>query len=431
MMKFYIETLGCALNRGDSNLMKMLLMREGFNPTENPNIADIIIVNTCAVRADSEQKSLKLISKLKSENPKAKLVVAGCLTEINPYAILRQAPEAILISPYRILEVTAALSGGEKIRLGLSNSKKNLVPSILDGVIGIVPINDGCLGNCSFCVTKHARRALLSRPPSVIIPAVRNLVEAGAKEIQLASQDAGVYGIDISGRKILPELLGEINNEVQGKYMLRVAMMNPDTLRDILWKLIEAYRLEHIYKFAHIPLQSGDDEVLKLMNRNYTVKEYLDIIRTLKKEIPNITIATDIMVGHPGEDEQAFEKTLEVIKTGLIDRIHIAQYTPRPFTISARLEQISDGVKKARSRKLLDLHSSISSEKMNSYVGKKIRGFIVEASEKRKSLTVRTENYLSIVVKNSGEWKLGDEVIVKVTGATFFDLRGEILEKVT
>lgn len=428
-MRFYIETLGCALNRGDSNLMKMLLMKDGHEPTEDPLSADVIIVNTCAVRTDSEQKSLKKISGLKNKNQKARLVVAGCLAEINPYTILKKFPDAILISPYRVAEIAETVNNSEKLRLGFRWDKRDLVPAVLDGVIGIVPINDGCTGDCSFCITKRARRILLSRPPHLVLNSVKELVEAGAREIQLASQDAGAYGIDISGRKMLPELLEEIDRKVIGNYMLRVAMANPDTLIDILPRFVEAFKYDHIYKFAHIPLQSGDDEVLKLMNRKYTVEEFLEIIQTLKRNIPDITIATDIMVGHPGEDEQAFENTLKIVKMGYFDRIHIAQYTPRHFTLSARMNQISDGIKKERSKKLLELHESIVLEKMKRYVGKKLRGFIVERG-KRGSFIVRTENYLSIVVKNEGNWKLGDEVKVNITKATFFDLRGEIIEKI-
>jgi len=411
--------------------MKAILSERGHQIVDDYRDANAIIVNTCAVRSDSEQKSLKLINKLRTENPKAKLIVAGCLAEANPYSILKEFPEATLISPYRILEVADALDGGDKLRLGFSDRKRGFIPKILDGAIGIVPINDGCLGDCSFCITKRARRALLSRSPHAIISAVGEMVSSGAREIQLASQDAGAYGVDISGRKLLPRLLTDLNEKVSGKYLVRVAMMNPDTILDILDELVESFRLEHIYKFAHIPLQSGNDEVLKLMNRKYTVDDYLYIVQKLKKEIPNISVATDIMVGHPGEDDDAFNETLKLVKSGIFDRIHVAQYTPRPFTASARMDQVSDGIKKERSKMLIEAHSSLSLERMKRYVGEKMRGFILESNSRRKSVTLRTENYISVVAENNGSYKIGDEVLVRIKAATFFDLRGEIIEKIS
>jgi MiaB/RimO family radical SAM methylthiotransferase len=427
-MKVFIATMGCSLNKGDSIAIKAKLEENGHIVVEDPVLADALVINTCAVRSDSEQKAFKLISKLRSVNKGAKLIIAGCLSEVNPYSILKQFPRAVLISPYRINEINEALESDGGIFLGFSEGKRSKLPEVLDGPVGIVPINDGCLGDCSFCVTKWARRALLSRPPSAILSAVRNLVNKGAKEIQLASQDAAAYGVDLIGRKVLPDLVKRIDSEIDGRYMLRIAMMNPDTVADILDGVIKTFKLKHVYKFAHIPIQSGSDKVLRIMNRKYGVKDFIKIVEALKSEVPDIRIATDVMVGHPGEDDEDFEGTLRLIKMGLFDRVHIAQYTPRPFTRSARMPQLSDNVKKERSKMILQAQAEIGIEKMKRFVGKSLRGVVVETNIEKRSFTVRTDNYISIVVGNGGKIRLGNEVSVRITGATFFDLRGEIEE---
>ncbi|MEM3837644.1 MAG: tRNA (N(6)-L-threonylcarbamoyladenosine(37)-C(2))-methylthiotransferase [Fervidicoccaceae archaeon] len=429
-MRILLRTLGCALNRGDSLVIRDSLERAGHSFVDDPHQADVIIVNTCAVRSDSEQKSLKLISRLTSENPKAKLIVTGCLAEVSPYSILRLFPEASLISPYRVGEVVHVLDNGQRLLLGYSSEKRELMPISVMGAIAILPINDGCLGNCSFCVTKKARRILSSKPPSLVLHSIRDAVKKGAREIQLASQDAGAYGVDLAGKKLLPELIEAVDREVPGKYMIRIAMMNPDTIRDIIWEVVDMYRSEHVFKFAHIPLQSADDSVLKLMNRRYTLQDFMGLVGILKREIPGITIATDILIGHPGEDDAAFKKTLEIVKSGLLDRVHIAQYTQRPFTYSSRMQQVSDGEKKSRSKLLAEVHSKVALEKMKSYIGREIEGFIVERSTTKQTLTVRSKNYTSIVVPDTGEYALGDEVVVRVEEATHFDLRGVIERKV-
>ncbi len=432
-MKAYIATLGCALNQSDSYLMIQLLKEKNQEITNTPETADIIIVNTCTVRKDSEEKSIKTIYEAMRKNPRAKLIITGCMASAQPYTLLKYFPNAILISPENTSKITEAIGPrAKKVYLERNNEKRRLIPHFIKGAIATIPLNDGCLGECSYCITVRARRRLLSRSPRAIIETIRDLVvNKRVYEIQLASQDSAVYGIDITGKPLLPDLVRTIHEKIEGDYALRIGMMTPEWAGKILDDIIDIYRLPNTYKFLHLPLQSGDNRVLKAMNRQYTVEEYEEMIKEIRSKVPDITIATDIIVGHPGEDEAAFENTIKLIKTIRFERIHIAQYTPRPQTLSARLPQIPDPIKKKRSTVLSKLYEEIGYEYYKKYVGKTIDAVIVEdwGFGKKKSLTARTMNYISIVIPWNTKLQLGQKVKIHIDKATFFDLRGSILEQ--
>ncbi|AFH43145.1 tRNA (N(6)-L-threonylcarbamoyladenosine(37)-C(2))-methylthiotransferase [Fervidicoccus fontis] len=422
-MKFFIKTFGCALNRSDSELMREILISRGFEEIDNLENADVIIVNTCTVRKDSDQKAIEYIEKVKQLNKNSKIVVAGCIPGSQPYLIKSRFPDAVLISPYETNRIVDAIFY-ETDFLGYEEFKRYNVPIVKTGNIAIVPLNDGCLSNCNFCITKVARRRLLSRMPKVILKAIKDLVENGVYEIQLSSQDASVYGIDFKGRPLLPDLVETINQEIKGEYMLRIAMMNPDGVKKDLENFVKIFEYEHVFKFLHLPIQSGDDEVLKIMGRDYSIEDALYVVNEFRSRIKDLRIATDIIVGHPGESEEAFENTLKVVVSGLFDRVHIAQYTPRPFTLSARMPQISDSVKKKRSSLLKEELEKVLNKKMEKYVGKIIEGVVVEKDEKRESYIARTKNYISIVLKGGKKVSLGMKVNIEITDYTPYDLRG-------
>ncbi len=429
--RFYIETLGCALNQADTNLIIQLLREKGWRPTEDPREADVLIVNTCTVRKDSEEKSIKIARRLKKTNPHAKLVITGCMASAQPYTLRRIFPDSILVAPENTHLIARAVESmpGENI-LSPVSGKRMLVPTVRKGAIAIIPLNEGCLGKCSFCLTVKARRRLLSRNPKDIVRTVESLVKKGVYEIQLASQDSGVYGIDIAGKPLLPSLVNQINDIVEGEYALRIGMMNPNWALRMIDELVEALKRKHTYKFLHIPLQSGDNHVLKLMNREYTAEEFVELSKELKRKVHNITIATDVIVGHPGESEEAFRRTIETLREADVDRIHIARYSPRPHTISARLPQIPDPIKKERSRMLMKIYENIGYRKHSLYVGKTLEAVVVEdwGFNGKRSLTARTINYLSIVLPWDDHLKPGTIVKARIQRVTYYDLRGEVLE---
>lgn len=423
-LKIYIETYGCALAQFDSSIMTTLLRKRGHIFLKSPEKSDIILINTCAVRLDTEQRIVKRIKELKEIFPDKKYIITGCLTRARPGLLARNFPEASLISPQNSHLIWKAVESKKKVILINGRRDTSFMPSLpLKDKTATIMIQEGCLGTCSFCITKIARKELRSYPIELIVNSVKDLVSRGAVEIRLTGQDTAAYGIDLYGNSALPELLNEIINKVDGEYMLRIGMMTPELALKIIDKLLNILKHNKIYKFLHIPVQSGDDKVLKLMGRKYVISQYKELIKKIRNTLPNITIATDIIIGHPGENEEAFKKTLKLIKELKFERVHIAQYTIRPRTFSASLEQIPDPIKKERSTKLSKVVEEIGRKRMKKYLGRKVKALITERGFRRGSLIGRLENYIPVVIPET-QSILGKRILVKITDYSFYDIRG-------
>ena len=403
--------------------MKNILISNGHEIVSLPEDAEVIVVNTCTVRLDTEQRILKRLNQLKkllNNNNKIKLIVAGCMAAAQPYTVTKVVPEASLISPQNITRIHEVVEKpGRIIMIGNERDTTLLCP-LVEGFTAVIPIAEGCLGNCSFCITKIARRKLRSYKPDLVIKAVQEAVSRGAIEIDLTAQDTAAYGVDL-GITRLPDLLEAVVEKVRGNYMLRIGMANPDNLLPILDKLIEVMKHPNIFKYVHIPLQSGSDKVLKIMRRKYTYDDYRFLVREIRKKIPEVQLATDIIVGHPGEDEEDFQLTLKAIEELIPDKVHVAQYTIRPRTEAASMKQLSDSIKKYRSTELSKTIEKIGSALNSVYVG--TRAWVIVSRKSFRGTPVgRTINYKPVVV--SGLEKVGVSGYVEITQYTFYDLRG-------
>ncbi len=422
--RVYIETYGCALSEFDSALMAETLRARGHSLVKDPSEADVLLVNTCAVRLDTEQRIAKRLAKLRRLYPGARLVVAGCLAKSRPGLIARVAPGASLVSPQNVVNVWKAVESTGRVVLLEGSRPTNVIPRIPVSMgVATMMIQEGCLSDCSFCITKIARREVKSYPPRAIVEAVRDAVERGAVEIRLTGQDTGVYGVDLPGKPRLPDLIAAILDKVPGDYRIRVGMMNPEHLLEWVDDYLDLFKDERLYRFFHIPVQTGDDELLKLMRRNYTVAEFKSIVKRIRERVEDPLIATDIIVGHPGETEESFKKTLDLVKELRFERVHMAQYTIRPRTLAAGLPQVPDPVKKARSTALAKLVERIGLERYSRYIGSRLRALVAGAPFREESLVARIQNYTPVVIPE-GEARVGEWVEVEITGATFFDLRG-------
>lgn len=423
----YIENYGCAANKADLEIMLAYIFRSGYSPVSKPEEADVILMNTCGVKKPTEDRILNRLRALSSlDKP---IIVAGCLPKINLNAIMKASQNiSAVLDPYSVDKIGLALKAAEKNERGrILFSEKPVIkvgqPKIrVNQAIEIIPIAEGCLGACSFCCVRFARGVLFSYPKELIVERLKEAVSEGVKEVWLTSQDNGAYGLDAGTN--LVDLLKECCR-IGGRFFIRVGMMNPNHAIRMLPELIDVYKDERIFKFLHLPVQSGDNDVLKMMNRKYTVEEFKAIVKAFRKDFPDITIATDIICGFPGESREAFEKTLRLVEEVEPDVVNISKFFPRPNTLAARMRQIESKEVAYRSRLMTNAANKISLKRNYRWVG--WRGeVLVDEKGQGDSWIGRNYAYKPIVVK-SGENLLGKFISVEVTAAHVNYLEAEVI----
>ncbi|MEM0350376.1 MAG: tRNA (N(6)-L-threonylcarbamoyladenosine(37)-C(2))-methylthiotransferase [Archaeoglobaceae archaeon] len=399
-MRVAIETYGCTMNQSDSDVIRALVA-ENFVLSDVKD-ADVVVINSCGVIDFTERKIIKRIRELKSLGKK--VVLAGCLTRISKEA-LNLADSAI--SPDNLDKIVDAIKGacdgGARFLQWRRDLDKTSLPKLRlrENVIAIVSIAEGCVGNCSFCATKFARGKLRSFSLQGIVEEVRNAVKQGFKEIQLTSQDTGCYGLD-KGELMLPELLEKIC-EIEGDFRVRVGMMNPHHAKKMLEDLLNAYENEKIYKFLHLPVQSGDNAVLEHMRRDHSVEDFLEVVEAFRRRF-DITLSTDIIVGYPTESDESFWKSYELIEKVKPDIVNITRFSKREGTPAAKLKQIPGWIVKERSRKLTELCVKIGLENNKKYVGKEFR--VLVTSHGKKWMLSRNNSYRAVITFGRlGEFK--------------------------
>ncbi len=419
-MKVYLETYGCTMNQADSDLIRGVLSRK-YQLVDRIDEAEIAVINTCGVIEFTERKILRRMEELKR---RGKIVIAaGCLTKIARDRVSKICDA--LVSPdniHLIDGVVEKVLKGEKVELLSPNkidkaSLHGLKRRLNDNAIAIVSISEGCLGKCSYCATKMARGHLRSFSIENIVSEIREVVNAGYKEIQLTSQDTGAYGLDKG--YTLVDLLEKIS-EIEGEFRVRVGMMNPQHVINIIDDLINAFSSEKIYKFIHVPVQSGDNRVLEDMRREYTVEDFIEIVRLFRKHFDDVTLSTDIIVGFPTESEESFWKSYELIKEVKPDIVNITRFSPRKGTLAAKMKDIPNWIKKERSRKLTELTRKIGLENNIKFVGRRERVLITRKG-KKDTLLSRTDSYRPVIINRGC---IGEFTDVKICGATFNYLKG-------
>jgi MiaB-like tRNA modifying enzyme len=420
-----METFGCTFNQADSQIMAGLLEERGEEIVESPEEADVIILNTCYVKQPTEQKIINHIQKIQLKFPEKKLIIAGCMVDIDPGKLEKLAPNAGWIGARRIKSapevVEATLNGDCKRVTGHGIDVKTHLPrKRSNSLIHILQICEGCLGKCSYCCTRFARGTLQSYPTSLLKQEAEQAVAEGCVEIQLTAQDTAAYGKDTG--ESLANLINQITS-IEGDFRVRIGMMHPKNIKDDLESVINSFKNEKVYKFLHLPLQSGNDQVLTSMKRNHSVLEYLNIVNRFKSEIPEISLATDIIVGYPTEDEDAFQDTLDVIREISPDFLHISKYQHRPGTMSSKMDEIDHVTMKKRSRSLNDLKTNISLYKNRKLLGT-IQNILITDKGSKGGYIGRTNSYKTVIVD---EAQLGSFIKVKITQSLSTYLKGRIL----
>lgn len=426
--RVFLKSFGCSTNLADGEVMAGCLVEAGYVLVDSLAGADVIVYNTCAVKGPTENRMIELLKRV----PRGKkLVVVGCLPLINFERLQREATFDGAAGPAlgeRIVGVVDAVLRGEKV-LALEDAEK-AKPSLrlprvrINPVIGIIPISYGCLGSCAYCCVVFARGRLRSYTVGEIIERVKLDLSSGVREFWLTSQDTACYGLDIGTS--LPELLRAVCS-VDGDFKVRIGMMTPNMALKILDKLVEAYKDKKVFKFLHIPVQSGDNEVLIRMRRFYTVEDFKQIVNVFRESFPKMTIATDVICGFPGETRDAFEKTLRLLEEVEPDIVNVSKFFSRPRTPAAKMEEtVPFSDVRERSSKLSGLALKIALKKNMKWVGWDGKVLVDEQGTVPNSWICRNFAYKPIVVKSSMNL-LGTVVQVKVSKAFPTHLEGEIL----
>jgi len=420
-MKIYVETYGCAANQADGEVIEGVLSSHGHVIAADPVDADVCVVNTCTVKTPTENKIKRRLRELEEND--CRVVVAGCMPAAQEN-LVDEFPSFCFIgvnSENACDAVSAALVGERYVNVSAPSGKIKIQTIRHNHVVEILPISEGCLGSCNYCVTKLARGNLTSYRSGDIVRRVEKAVGDGVKEIWLTSQDTGAYGRDFGGD--LAGLLNQVGG-VSGDFMVRVGMMNPDHALAQLDELDAVLESEKIFKFAHIPVQSGDDGVLSDMGRKYNVKEFEKVVDCFRRKL-GATISTDVICGYPTETEGAFENTLGLLERIKPDVLNVSRFWSRPKTRAAELKQLAGRVTKDRSRRAVRLFEGVGLKQNQKWVGWKGKALVSQKNEDG-SYTGRNTHYKPIVIKHHQEL-LGKWVEVEIEEATYYDLRGRII----
>lgn len=424
-MKVFIESYGCTFNKADGQIIAGVLQENDIDIVDSIEQADVIIVNTCYVKLPTENKIVYKIQKLQNEFPDKKIIIGGCMVEIDPEKLDKIGPNCSWIGPHQLNKSADIVKGtycGDVVReSGFSKDSKVCVPKVTDdSLIHIIQICEGCLGACTFCCTRFARGPLNSYPISDIKKEAQAAIENGACEIQLTAQDTAAFGRD-SGEK-LSDLIKEVAN-IKGDFRIRVGMMHPKNILDDVDEIIDAMKHPKVYDFIHLPVQSGSDKVLSDMRRGHNISQYMDIVSKFKKEIPDLTLAVDIIVGYPTEDDEDFDLTVKLLKEIKPSLIHLSKYQHRKGAISSSLKEIPHDVMKKRSKYLSQIKSEITEEENKHLVGTNQKVLVVEEGSKG-GFIAKTNSYIPVIVEDA---ELGSFVDVKITEATSTYLKSQLL----
>lgn len=440
-MTYFIQTYGCQMNEHDSETISGMFELMKMSEADDPEDADIIIYNTCAVRENAELKvygNLHLLKKIKEKDPHRIIAVCGCMMQ-QPHVveeIKKKYPHVSLIfgthNVYKLPEfIHGILSENKDLIIDVWDIDGKIVEGLPTNrkydIKAFVNIMYGCNNFCTYCIVPYTRGRERSRAPEDILSEVSDLAKNGVKEITLLGQNVNSYANDFNDDYSFTKLLQDLN-EVEGIERIRFMTSHP---KDISDDLIYAIRsLNKVCESIHLPLQSGSTKVLREMNRSYTKEEYLRLAEKIKSTIDNVTLTTDIMIGFPGETEADFLDTLDVVEKVEFDAAFTFIYSIRKGTIAETMpDHIPENVKKDRFNRLLKVVNKISAEKNSAYHNRIVE-VLVEGQSKKNTSKLMGRTRENKLVNFSGNAKIGDIVLVKITDPKSFSLNGEQIDSI-
>lgn len=434
MKKYKIITLGCKVNSYESESMAEQLEKIGYSFATNDDNVDLVIINTCTVTSTSDAKSRQMIRKAIKNYPNAKILVAGCYSQMSSDFVSKIEGVDIVIGNKNKGNLACLLKKNEEERnvlIDVSEGRKlfdfeeTKVNDYHEFTRAYLKIQDGCNNFCSYCVIPYARGPMRSRNKDEIINEAKVLVSKGFKEIVLTGINTAGYGVDLENYTFF-NLLNELL-KIEGLERIRISSIEDTEISDDIINL--AFANPKIVNHFHIPLQSGCDSVLKRMNRKYTTAEFLNKLNKIRRVVPNVAITTDVIVGFPQESEEEFLETYEFIKKAKFSELHVFPYSMRSGTPAARMcGQIDPNIKKERVHKLLELNNELALSYVSEFKDK-VLGVLFETFDKEKGCVIgHTTNYLKVEAAGNEEM-LNKIINVKITNPSYPISKGIIVEE--
>lgn len=422
MNKYYLFILGCQMNHSDAQRLRTVLNSAGYSETTDEKSADLIIVVACSVRQSAiDRIHGKLVrwNRLKTKNYKLKTALTGCVLPADKKKFANRFDIVFNISQMK--QLPSLISKNKKLQTKNFESLKTtdyfkILPSKTSQFSANIPIMTGCDNFCSYCAVPFTRGREVSRPQKEIIAEAKNLISRGYKDITLLGQNVNSYKYDFV--KLLQEI-----DKIKGDYWIRFISNHP---KDFSLELIKFFNTtEHFAPFIHLPVQSGSDKILKTMKRPYKIADYIKLAQKIKKEIPDVCLTTDVIVGFPGETKVDFAKSCALFHKIKYDMAFISQYSPRQGTIAARLkDDVPKAEKKRREKEINDILTQTALENNQKLIGKKIKTLVEHNLSDKKYSLARTST-LKSVKANNPNLPIGEFVNVKITSATAWKLEGK------
>ena len=425
----WMKTFGCAHNVSDGEYMQGMLASYGYTFTETPAEADLWFLNSCTVKNPSETAFMNLVKKGKAGNKK--LVVAGCVPQGDRKINGLEDVSIVGISQIdRVTEIVEETLKGNVVRLLTKKTLPSLdLPKIRKNpFVEIVPLSTGCLGACTYCKTKHARGKLGSYTLDALSRRIKQVIKEEVAEIWLSSEDTGAWGLDI-GMKV-PDLLEHVVTllPTDQSVMLRIGMTNPPYILEHLEAIAKTLNHPSVFSFLHVPLQSGSDQVLKNMNREYDSADFEKVADYLLKHVPGMTLATDIICGFPYETDQDHQDTLRILNKYKLPVVNITQFYPRPGTEAAKMKQLKSQTKKARSREVTSTFLSYRPYEKTLPVGTRTTAWVSnEVSKDGRHSVAHTKSYAKVLLPRDDTLK-GAKIEIEVTSVDKFHVVADLLK---
>ncbi|MDD4412378.1 MAG: tRNA (N6-isopentenyl adenosine(37)-C2)-methylthiotransferase MiaB [Patescibacteria group bacterium] len=429
MKTFNIFVIGCQMNKSDSERIRGYLELHGLTEIDNPNQADFVILVTCGVRQSAEDRIFGLIPNWRANNKNLKIVLTGCLALREDVKDKLTGKIDVWLPIYDLPLLGNALG----LKKQLDDNYDSLTylsfePHYKSNFSAFLPIGNGCNNFCSYCVVPYARGREVCRPYQDILSEAESLIKKGFKEIILIAQNVNSYKSSKDNGEIVDFAdLVKMVDQIEGDWWLRFSTSHPKDMSEKLIKTIADGR--HTCQYFHFAAQSGDDKILELMNRRYTAKHYLDLVDKIRHYSPEAMISTDIIVGFPGETDKQFNNSKKLMEAARFDMVYISQYSPRPGTVSARLEDdVSKEIKRHRETELNDILRKTALENNQKYLGRIVKVLVDEVEKTKADLleaSGKSADFKSVKFTVADKGLIGQFVLVKITKVREFAIYGE------